>query len=281
MYKKSLDEMVLKDNFLFGAVMSQEDLCRDFLELVLGFPLEKVEVDREKSLVYNPLFHGIRLDVIAKDAAHTHYDVEMQAVREKSLGKRARYYQSQMTSGLLEVGEPYDHLPDTYVIFICDFDPFDMGRYKYEFAQRCSDLPNLDLQDGAKTIFLSTHGENADDMPESLIKFLQYVRASLKESTGDFQDEFVQRIQREVRRVKSDQEIRRNFMTLEELLEKERTEGKLEGQAESVMLLLTSLGTVPQQICECISQEKNPDVLTKWLRAAAQADSVEAFIKSM
>ena len=74
-------------------------------------------------------------------------------------------------------------------------------------------------------------------------------------------------------------------MTLEELLGKERAEGiaegKLEGQAESVMLLLTSLGTVPQQICECISQEKNPDVLTKWLRAAAQADSVEAFIKSM
>ncbi len=54
MYKKTLDEMILKDDFLFGAVMSQEELCREFLELVLGFPVERVEVDREKSLVYNP-----------------------------------------------------------------------------------------------------------------------------------------------------------------------------------------------------------------------------------
>lgn len=65
MYKKKLEEMILKDDFLFGAVMSQEDLCREFLELVLGFPVERVEVDRGKSLVYNPHFHGIRLDVIA------------------------------------------------------------------------------------------------------------------------------------------------------------------------------------------------------------------------
>ena len=281
MYKKKLEEMILKDDFLFGAVMSQEDLCREFLELVLGFPVERVEVDRGKSLVYNPHFHGIRLDVIARDAAHTHYDVEMQAVRKKALGKRARYYQGQMTVGLLEAGEDYDHLPDTYVIFICDFDPFGGGRYRYEFAQCCLEYPNLRLQDGARTIFLSTQGGNAEDMPKSLVKFLQYVRASLEESTKDFQDEFVRRIQKEVRKVKSDQEIRSSFMTLEELLREEREEGRTEGMAKSIMVFLTPLGAVPRRIQESLYEEKNPEVLEKWLRAAGRADSIEAFIKSM
>ena len=114
-------------------------------------------------------------------------------------------------------------------------------------------------------------------MPESLVKFLQYVRASLEESNRDFRDDFVKRIQREVFRVKSDQEIRSSFMTLEELLRDERDEGK----AEDIMLFLTSLGGVPSHIRESIYKEKDSKVLEMWLRAAARADSIEAFIKSM
>ncbi len=74
-------------------------------------------------------------------------------------------------------------------------------------------------------------------------------------------------------------------MTLEELLREERAEGILEGQirgqAESILLLLSFLGTVPQPISESIMQEKDPDTLSRWLHTAARADSVEAFIKSM
>ena len=45
---------------MFGAVMLEEENCRQFLELVLGFPIAKVEVDKEKSMVYNPDYKGIR-----------------------------------------------------------------------------------------------------------------------------------------------------------------------------------------------------------------------------
>lgn len=44
MSKKTLKELTLKDNFLFGAVMSDEENCRRFLEMVLQMPIEKVEV---------------------------------------------------------------------------------------------------------------------------------------------------------------------------------------------------------------------------------------------
>ena len=54
---------------MFGAVMLEEENCRQLLELILGFPIEKVEVDKEKSMVYNPDYKGIRLDILAKDEA--------------------------------------------------------------------------------------------------------------------------------------------------------------------------------------------------------------------
>ena len=52
------------------------------LERVLEIPIARVEVSREKSIVYHPEYKGIRLDVYAKDEKHTRYNVEMQV--EKS-----------------------------------------------------------------------------------------------------------------------------------------------------------------------------------------------------
>ena len=49
--KKQLKELTLKDNFMFGAVMMEEENCKRFLELALGFPIERVEVSKEKSIV--------------------------------------------------------------------------------------------------------------------------------------------------------------------------------------------------------------------------------------
>ena len=94
--RKKLEELTIKHTFLFGAVMSDEDNCKDYLELALGFPIEKVTVCKEKSIVYHPEYKGVRLDVVAKDENHTHYNIEMQIASKPALGKRARYYHSQL-----------------------------------------------------------------------------------------------------------------------------------------------------------------------------------------
>ena len=52
--KKRLQELTIKDNFMFGAVMADEEMCRELLEIVLGFSIEKVKVSKEHSLIYNP-----------------------------------------------------------------------------------------------------------------------------------------------------------------------------------------------------------------------------------
>ena len=69
--------------------MSIEDNCIGFLEMVLGFKIERVVISREKSLVYHPEYRGVRLDIYAKDEHHTHCNVEMQVKKRENLGKQA------------------------------------------------------------------------------------------------------------------------------------------------------------------------------------------------
>ena len=137
--KHRLKELTIKDNFMFGAVMMDEENCKGLLERVLEIPIERVEVSREKSIVYHPEYKGVRLDVYAKDEYQSHYNVEMHVERKAALGKRSRYYQSQMDMELLLSGEDYSELPNTYVIFICDFDPFGEEKYRYVFEMQCKE----------------------------------------------------------------------------------------------------------------------------------------------
>ena len=48
----------------------------------------------------------------------------MQTISNLPLGKRARYYQSNMDLDCLEKGADYTALKKCYVIFICTFDYF-------------------------------------------------------------------------------------------------------------------------------------------------------------
>ena len=230
--RKSLQELTLKDNFMFGAVMLDPEICRETLERILGIKISRVEVSREKSIVYNPEYKGVRLDIYAEDEKHTHYDVEMQALPHASIEKRARYYHSQIDMELLLSGTLYSNLPDTYVIFICDFDPMDQGKYRYTQKKICEEIPELSMADGAHTIFLNTKGTNDDEVSPDLVRFLKYVGTPLSDSEKDFEDAFIQKLQSAVREIKASREMGARYMTFLELLNDERETGRKEGQEE-------------------------------------------------
>ena len=126
--KNSLQELTIKNNFMFAAVMMDPQNCQELLELILNIPISYVKVDTERSLVYDPRYRGIRMDVYVQDENNTRFDVEMQ-VRTDCIEKRSRYYHSHMDMDALRSGTEYELLPDSYVIFICDFDPVGAGKW--------------------------------------------------------------------------------------------------------------------------------------------------------
>ena len=231
---KSLQELTIKDDFMFGAVMLDPENCRQVLERILGIEIAWVDVDIQKSIVYNPEYKGVRLDAYAKDENNTHYNVEMQALSKGDIKKRLRYYHSQIDMELLLRGMKYKDLPDTYVIFICDFDPFQKEKYRYTRKVICEELPELSMEDGTHTIFLSTKGTNKEEIPEDLIRFLKFVEAPLSESEQDFDDELVAKLQKSIREVKVSREMGAKYMTLQDLLEEERDKALKEGVEQGV-----------------------------------------------
>lgn len=279
--KKRLQELTFKNNFIFGAVMMDEGICKHFLEMVLGFPIERVEVSKERSMVYHPEYKGVRLDVYAKDENCTHYNVEMQVCKDASLSKRSRYYHSQIDMELLLSGTDYFELPDTYVIFICDYDPCGKKKYVYTFKTQCVEDGTLALEDGSCTIYLSTCGENKSEVSPEIVKFLEYVKADLVESTGEFNDSFVSKLQQTVEYIKTSREMEERYMLFEELLQNERKEGKVEGKVETIVEILEDLGPLPEALRERLENETDMDTLKVWVKLAARATSIEEFKEEM
>lgn len=281
--QKRLQDLTIKDNFMFGAVMSIEENCIAFLEMVLGFPIEKVVVSKERSMIYHPEYRGVRLDIYARDEKHTHYNVEMQARRQADLGKRSRYYHSQIDVECLEKGLPYEELPSTFVIFICDFDPFGCGLYYYSFQNECQEDTRAKLCDGNKTIFLSTKGKNKEQMPQSLVKFLKFVEADLAESEEDFDDELVRQFQTSIRKIKTSREMGERYMLFEELLKEERQEGLAQGRQENareyILEVLADKGEVPAALKESLCEVDSEEELKRLFKLAAKVESTEAFQK--
>lgn len=291
--KHRLKELTIKDNFMFGAVMMDEENCKGLLERVLEIPIERVEVSREKSIVYHPEYKGVRLDVYAKDEHQSHYNVEMQVERKAALGKRSRYYQSQMDMELLLSGEDYSELPNTYVIFICDFDPFGEEKYRYVFEMQCKESKQTDLEDGRTILFLNTHGKNESEVPKELVTFLRYVKADLEESEEAFDDPYVEQLQKFIRKVKRSREMEERFMIFEEMLKEEHAQGLEEGRREGLvegcvstlkerlLLFLKNFGEVPNEISEQIQLQQETEVLKHWMKIAFQSETLDEFIQKM
>lgn len=51
--------------------------------------------------------------------------------------------------------------------------------------------------------------------------------------------------------------------------------------AQNIVALLAELGSVPEELRECIAAEKREDTLAAWLKLAARADSIEEFQSKM
>ena len=287
--RKTLQDLTIKDNFLFGAVMCVEENCKGFLEMVLGFSISSVVVSKEKSMIYHPEYKGVRLDIYAEDENRTHCNVEMQVKKKTALGKRSRYYHSQMVMEALASGEDYETLPDTFVIFVCDFDPFGEHLYCYTFGNECRENKNAKLDDGSYTIFLSTKGENEEEVPVELVRFLKFATADLEESEEDFQDELVKQFQETIHSIKTDREMGERYMIFEEMLREEKQEGRLEGRIEgrieatreAILELLEDLGEISEKLQDRIAGLETLEDLKALHKLAARAASLQAFEEDM
>ena len=234
-YTTDWEEIGLSNDFIFGKVMSDPELCKELLERILpGIEIDHIEYpELQKPIKEDIDARSVRLDVYVKDGKNTVYDIEIQKVNTRELPKRSRYYQGMMDLQLIDSGQPYKKLNQSYVIFICLEDVFEKNRHIYTFENICREDPGIKLRDGAIKIFLNAKS-NLNDVSSELRAFLDYLGGKKSE------DEYVQKLEKAVREAKRNRKWRHEYMTLlmrdqenQEIGEERgRREGRLEGRRE-------------------------------------------------
>ncbi len=226
MNKRKLEELNLLDDFLFNKMVSHpefgEEFARELLRIILGKEVGKLEVISQK-IYYgsNTDRHGARLDVYLEETEEllenaTIYDLEPEGESKeedlKSLARRVRFYHSKIDVGSLKSGQDYRTLKNVIVIFIMPKDPLGANRMFYTIENKCRELPELPYDDGAKTIFLYTKGTEGNPKKE-LIELLRYMESSCD---GNVTNESLKKIDRMMKRIKSDEEVSLEYMKIYE-----------------------------------------------------------------
>lgn len=298
----NFQELNLNNRFLFPAALEDPITCRLILECIVEEEIGELAVRVEYTKPYNSEFKCIRLDVYAKDVVtEVSYNLEMQNRNEYNLPLRSRYYQAQIDMSSLEPGDKYTDLKPLYVIFICNFDPFQKELYRYTFSMQCEES-DVSLNDGVKRIFLSTKGKNREEVPEILIDFLGYLNDSTDTYVENNLNEKVKEIHERIKVLKKNRSVEERYMhylyvdkIIEEqeniLKEQENTLKEQENtlkekdmalkEAESaikemIFETVEKFGEISETVRGRIEKEKDIHILKSMFRAT-NADSREQF----
>lgn len=287
---KKLEDMNLVDDFLAHSLTSHKTYGEEASRYILGCILQRrirhlIVVPQKVWYGEVPESHGVRLDVYLDEEEGELFDMEPDdnsgAGDVAALPRRVRFYHSKIDAGNLAAGEDYSALRDVTVIFIVTYDPFGRNRMVYTIKNGCVEEPDMPYEDGARTVFLYTKGTEGAP-PEELRQLARYMEESTAENA---KSEGLARLHEMVTEVKADREVGLAYMKwceIEKRIRKEeRVEGKAEGKAEDIMDLLEDIGSVPEELEKRLQEQKDVDILRKWLKLAAHSESIDEFLTNI
>ena len=185
-------EFGFTEDKIFGWVMENEEFCLYVLRIILPFLeiKEIVEFNKQDALGNDQReAKDIRLDIKVVDKDDRIFDIEMQTSPSKYLRRRLRYYQSTIDGAkVLKSGHDYSELPDTFIIFLCSFDPSEAfskvdNRAVHFFKTIDTKDHALELNDGATMVIINSKGNFTCESAElkELAKLMNDEKVSLNE----------------------------------------------------------------------------------------------------
>ena len=212
--QKKIEDLTFIDDGMFQAVMHEPGISEKVVERLLHLKVEKI-VYPELEKVIKPFYttKGVRLDVYLKDDNRV-IDIELQNYKQDSIGKRTRYYQSMIDIDSLMKGQDYSELLDSYVLFICNHDPFlkdeehGFGLPCYTFKNTCAENSDVSLDDNSiKVIYNASAYEAVED--KEVHDFLHFVMTN---DPGE--NDFNKLLSETVERLKDNDEFRKDYTAM-------------------------------------------------------------------
>ena len=288
--KRKLEELNIMDDFLMNAVATDEEVgvpfCREILSVLLQREIGEIRVVSQRTIpALTPTLRGIRMDVeVVEDVssegrlpAMNIYDLEPHIPNDMNLPRHNRFYQAKIDSRYLNSGERnFSNLPNLYVITILNYDPFGYDYMMYNVRNQCKEVPELEYEDGLSYIYFYTNGTKGGT-PE-IKAMLNYIKESTQSNVTN---ESTQRIHDFTNKVKIQPEVRDAYMTFEDRIYYERRDAAkdatLDTKVQDICELLEDYGSLPNELMNTLTSEKNINTLKKWHKLAAKATSIAEF----
>lgn len=122
--ENNLELLPLTYDYIFKIVFAykgNESVLKDFLEAVLKIEIKGIKITNPEIIPYEKGEKRGLLDIKAEINDGTMLDVEMQMKNERNTDERATEYMGKMISEQLQVGEDYQNLKKSIVIFITNY----------------------------------------------------------------------------------------------------------------------------------------------------------------
>ena len=258
MARKPFEELNFADDGMFQAVMKNPKASTELVERLLGVRVKDVKYPKlEKKIAPYYATKGVRLDVYLKDEDKI-IDVELQTYEMDALGKRTRYYQSMVDIDSLMKGEDYTELKDSYILFICKFDPFmdqnnqPHGLYRYTFQNTCAENSSVNLDDKCLKVIYNASAYEKADAPKvrALLRFIQ--------TNEPGEDPFAKQLKDFVLKARQNEKFKREYLAMNlhdrDMMKIGEREGIAKGEekkaVENALTLIRDYNASPEAAAE-------------------------------
>ena len=162
-YKEKIKHFTIMNDIFMRNVL-KETACTEYILQVIMNKKELKVIDQTLQKDYKNLQgRSAILDCVAKDAENNHFNVEIQGENDGASPKRARYHCGLLDMNLLNPGDLFDNLPETYVIFITKNDVLGYNQSISHIQRRIKETEDI-FQDGQHILYVNSKKQDDTEL---------------------------------------------------------------------------------------------------------------------
>ena len=162
-YKEKIKHFTIMNDIFMRNVLKEISCTEYILQIIMNRTDLKI-IDQTLQKDYKNLQgRSAILDCVARDAENNHFNVEIQGENDGAFPKRARYHCGLLDMNLLNPGDLFDNLPETYVIFITKNDVLGYNRPISHIQRRINETEDI-FQDGQHILYVNSKKQDDTEL---------------------------------------------------------------------------------------------------------------------
>lgn len=154
--QETIPKLILMDDAFMRVVLKDMKCTEYILQIVLNKPDLRVKSQNLQMDLKNLQGRSLILDCYCTDKTGTVYNIEIQNGAQGASPLRARYHSGMIDMNILHSRQNFEHLPESYVIFICGKDVLKRNKQIYHIS-RVIEETGEPFQDKTHIVYLNTN----------------------------------------------------------------------------------------------------------------------------